>query len=753
MLTTPRSRGSAVVVLLTAALGLPPVAGATAAPSPSSPCAGAPGTTIRSTLGLPGGRTTIDLAATPRFTVTGALTGDAGQRVTSVDVLADGVRVATVTPGQSVLGVRSWSWTTSAPPGVHTLTTCAHTAAGDVPGTPRTVTVTAPPADAVVTSPALHELTGAERTSLSQVTASSLAFAGYSALPVGAVVTAPPSAAAPDGLFRRVTGRSFAGDSTVLSTLPATIDDALWQGTVDGSLPVEPLRWSGPVRLPGAGVSLEGSLDYEARLRLEVGFGVTAVWGWGPKPATTRRLTTLYVTGRVAAPYSLQLRGSGTLDAVTTASGAERIRLAPVRLSDAVPVWLGLRGSVRVGARGAVGGDLSLTGDVRHYSAAGRWGPRTADAGSIVKASVSVPATGGTSLDLELAADLAVSTDGSPGPVASLSMPLQLGGAQDVCAGGLLLRVANDRAITPTSGWGRSPEVPYAYHHIRAAVVFPQPCAHGPLTVGTLQLPITEVGEALSAPLLAHGGTPPYTWQATELPAGLHVSSDGRVTGTPGRAGTSTVRLAVRDATGTTVAADVDLIVAAPGTLTVTSPRSVDIASRDLVLDQRNEWEVWDEGCLAEDPATGLCLSGSWSSIGAPWIGPNPHPMWSSSGSTEETLDVSAAQAGDYVLTALVRGYLDVRLDDTLLGHLGSTGLSTHDGLYPSCDGDDVDNALVPTQVHLRLGAGRHRLSLYQLRWYGNSGLSWTLVPAAIAPPPPPVQGTADLFSTLGCYR
>ena len=61
------------------------------------------------------------------------------------------------------------------------------------------------------------------------------------------------------------------------------------------------------------------------------------------------------------------------------------------------------------------------------------------------------------------------------------------------------------------------------------------------------------VGTAISnLTLAATGGTTPYTWTATGLPAGLTVSSGGVVSGTPTTAGTSSVTAKVTDAAGKT---------------------------------------------------------------------------------------------------------------------------------------------------------------------------------------------------------
>jgi len=62
-------------------------------------------------------------------------------------------------------------------------------------------------------------------------------------------------------------------------------------------------------------------------------------------------------------------------------------------------------------------------------------------------------------------------------------------------------------------------------------------------TAGTAITPTT---------LAASGGTSPYTWTATGLPAGLSLSTAGVLSGTPSTAGTSSVTVTATDSTGAT---------------------------------------------------------------------------------------------------------------------------------------------------------------------------------------------------------
>jgi hypothetical protein len=90
------------------------------------------------------------------------------------------------------------------------------------------------------------------------------------------------------------------------------------------------------------------------------------------------------------------------------------------------------------------------------------------------------------------------------------------------------------------------------------------------LAITTLSLPAGTASTLYSASLGATGGTPPYTWSATGLPAGVTVSSLGAIAGTPGTAGTFGVNATVTDAAGTTASAALSMVVN-PAPLLITS--------------------------------------------------------------------------------------------------------------------------------------------------------------------------------------
>ncbi|MEV6846728.1 putative Ig domain-containing protein [Actinoplanes sp. NPDC051411] len=86
----------------------------------------------------------------------------------------------------------------------------------------------------------------------------------------------------------------------------------------------------------------------------------------------------------------------------------------------------------------------------------------------------------------------------------------------------------------------------------------------------------STIGQPVTVTLSAAGGTSPYTWSATGLPAGLSISTSGVITGTPTAATTSSVVLTVKDTAGRTATANLSWVtatgpsVANPGPLTGT---------------------------------------------------------------------------------------------------------------------------------------------------------------------------------------
>lgn len=95
-----------------------------------------------------------------------------------------------------------------------------------------------------------------------------------------------------------------------------------------------------------------------------------------------------------------------------------------------------------------------------------------------------------------------------------------------------------------------------------------------PLAITTSAPATATVGTAYTGTVAATGGTSPYTWSATGLPAGLTMSTGGTISGTPSStaAGSYTVTVTVKDSSATALTATAMLsIVVSPAATTTTA--------------------------------------------------------------------------------------------------------------------------------------------------------------------------------------
>jgi prepilin-type N-terminal cleavage/methylation domain-containing protein len=98
--------------------------------------------------------------------------------------------------------------------------------------------------------------------------------------------------------------------------------------------------------------------------------------------------------------------------------------------------------------------------------------------------------------------------------------------------------------------------------------VLPRPTITVPTTAGRSD----AAGSAVSLQAVATGGTAPYTWSASSLPAGLAISSSGLISGTITRGTRYLTTITVRDSLGATQSTTMPWTVTASSGLRVTAP-------------------------------------------------------------------------------------------------------------------------------------------------------------------------------------
>ncbi len=228
-------------ILAVLVTGTPP-ASAAATGGPCKPGASA-NTTIQITDPIP--RSTIDLGKRPKFDVKGWVRPSGRDPVTRIDVYGDQTLIGRATLGAQGSGPtradQAWTVSGSSPPGSHVLTACAITASGAVAGAAGTFSAIAPPPDATVLAADTRVLQSAHRAALTTATADTLTFAGKVDFGPGQILLSAPTPAAPEGLMRRIIALKANPTTTVLTTRPASLEEAVLQAKINmESVPLAP---------------------------------------------------------------------------------------------------------------------------------------------------------------------------------------------------------------------------------------------------------------------------------------------------------------------------------------------------------------------------------------------------------------------------------------------------------------------------------------------------------------------------------
>lgn len=158
------------------------------------------------------------------------------------------------------------------------------------------------------------------------------------------------------------------------------------------------------------------------------------------------------------------------------------------------------------------------------------------------------------------------------------------------------------------------------------------PSAAAP-TITTTSLPGGAVGQPYAASLRATGGTSPYSWKASGLPAGLTLASTGSLSGTPTTRGSWHPTFTAKDSAGKSATTSIALSITANAITGSTPSISGNARVGQVLTAIPGAWS----------PAS-VSLSYRWLSSGAPIAGANA-----------ATVTLGIAQAGT-VITVAVTG-------------------------------------------------------------------------------------------------
>lgn len=125
------------------------------------------------------------------------------------------------------------------------------------------------------------------------------------------------------------------------------------------------------------------------------------------------------------------------------------------------------------------------------------------------------------------------------------------------------------------------------------------------LSISTTTLPNATQNSSYSANLSASGGTTPYSWSITGLPAGLTLSTSGTISGTPTTNGTFVLTAKVTDAGSSSTSLMIPLIVTSTGSSLAITTTSLPAATVGVAYS-------------ATLTATGGTTPYTWSSTGMP---------------------------------------------------------------------------------------------------------------------------------------
>jgi len=405
----------------------------------------------------------------------------------------------------------------------------------------------------------------------------SLSGTGTTTPVIGSVVVLPKSASLPGGYIGRV--GALSPDGSTLTLQPASLSDAFSYYNIDvpsyrsAAIPLKRNSVTGasgpsPASPPDCDRSTDGTVTFSPSLRLGGSFHAqinTTSFRHIPVGASLSMELTATVTGAMSvetsASLSCGLKLGQVFDTLTVDPVPISILLTPsadVSVDGAVTasnlgatVTGGVQFSGTLGLTSGAhftGSDIltarPLTPDVTASGSIGLTlggevivGPGVGDAHAGVIAGVS-----GTFNPLKASFGLVSPLDASPCLKFEAALELGLGLTAEAWLGGW----STSRTITISALQG-------SFDYPGSPWYYPADCESQP-TVNGGTLPDGQVSTAYDQTLSASGGAPPYSWTIINgsPPAGLTLSSDGELSGTPISAGTSQFTAQATDSNGKT---------------------------------------------------------------------------------------------------------------------------------------------------------------------------------------------------------
>ena len=191
------------------------------------------------------------------------------------------------------------------------------------------------------------------------------------------------------------------------------------------------------------------------------------------------------------------------------------------------------------------------------------------------------------------------------------------------------------------------------------------------LAISTTALPSGALNASYSATLAATGGTPPYTWSATGLPAGLTLTpGTGAIGGTPTAAATTSVNLLVTDSKSVAAAKSLNIVIAsALAVATAVLPNGSVGAPYSATLTQAggNAPYTWSAtglpAGLTLNPSTGA-ISGTPTTAGTSQV--NVQLVDTNSVTATKALSITITTALSVTTASLANGYVAAAYSATL---------------------------------------------------------------------------------------